>query len=338
MPRRSILLAVAAFTAVGLVRPAAAADDEAVLALPALNLGFATSYIAEGAGFWTKAGLKVKIVEINGVGAMNAVLSKSADFSNSSGATIIRANIRGQKVMTIANTFTGLIHEMVVSKKLADAAGVSLSSSVEKRAQAIKGKKIAINSANAIPHGMLRLLARKGGIDPERDVTVAIMAPEASFAALKSGAIDGFVQSLPWSLIPPHDGYGVLLASNLRDKPDFPELIPQVFNGIVTRPELCDQKPTVCERLVSGYTQAMAYMNDHPKESLAILAKRMPGEDPAALAEGFKLMVPWTPRSGGRMDEEGWRRAQELMLIAGMIKPDEQLKSFEAIYTNKYIK
>jgi len=326
----------ATLSALALASPAHA-EDETILALPALNLGFATSYIAEGAGFWTKSGLKVKIVEIQGVGAMNAVLSKSADFSNSSGATILRANIRGQKVVTIANTFTGLIHEMVVSNKLAEAAHITIDSPIKDRAAALKGKKIAINAPNAIPHGMLRLFARKGGIDPERDLTTAIMAPEASFAALKSGAIDGFIQSLPWSLIPPRQGFGVLMSSNLRAKPEFPELIPEIFNGIVTRPDLCPQKPTVCERLVAGYTQAMVYMHDHPAESVAILQKRMPGEDADVLAEGFKLMVPWTPRAG-RMTDEGWAKAQELMLIAGMIKPDEKLTAFKDIYTNEYIK
>jgi ABC-type nitrate/sulfonate/bicarbonate transport system substrate-binding protein len=324
----------AAFLAVAMP---ARAEDETVLALPALNLGFATSYIAEGGGLWTKHGLKVRIVEIQGVGAMNAVLSKSADFSNSSGATILRANIRGQKVVAIANTFTGLIHEMVVSNKLAQEAGITRESSIEKRAQALKGKKIAINAPNAIPHGMVRLFGRKGGIDPERDITVAIMAPEASFAALKSGAIDAFVQSLPWSLIPPRQGFGTMVMSNLRDKPDFAELLPQVFNGIVTRPDMCTSKPTVCERLVAGYTEAMVWMHDKPKESLDILAKRMPGEDRGVLEEGFKLMVGWTPRAG-RMDDSGWAKAQELMLIAGMIRPDEKLSSFSEIYTNAYIK
>ena len=315
----------------------AAADDEAILALPALNLGFATSYVADGMGYWTKAGLKVKIVEISGVGAMNAVLSKSADFSNSSGATIIRANIRGQKNIAIANTFTGLIHEMVVSKSLAQSAGITIDSPIEKRAQALKGKKIAVNALNAIPHGMVRLFARKGSIDPERDITLAVMAPEASFAALKTGAIDGFVQSLPWSLIPVQQGYGVLMMSNLRAKPEFPELIPQIFNGIVARPEFCTEKPTVCARMADGYTQAMGYMHDHPKEAIALLQKRMSGEDPAILAEAYNLMLGWTPRTP-KMSDEGWKKAQDLMAIAGMIKEDEKLTSFKEIYTNQYIK
>jgi len=83
---RNSLTFVLAAAGIALARPATAED--VTLALPALNLGFATSYIADGMGYWKDDGLNVRVVEITGVGAMNAVLSKSADFSNSSGATI----------------------------------------------------------------------------------------------------------------------------------------------------------------------------------------------------------------------------------------------------------
>src|SRR3954463_16186460 len=137
--------------------------EEVVLALPAVNLGFAAAYVAADKGYWSRQGLEVKMPVISGIGSMNAVLSKSAQFSISSGLTIIRANIRGQKVVQIAETYDGLLEELVVSKKEAEAAGLNEHSPIEKRAQFLKGKKIAIAGANALPHGYLRLFARKGG-------------------------------------------------------------------------------------------------------------------------------------------------------------------------------
>jgi ABC-type nitrate/sulfonate/bicarbonate transport system substrate-binding protein len=329
-----VLLSLGASVCAG---PPAAAEDEAVVALPALNMAFSPNYIAEAKGFWEKSGLKVRIVQITGIGAMNAVLSKSADFSNSSGATILRANMRGQKVVAIVNTYDGLAHELVISKALAQSAGVTAVSPYEKRAQALKGKKIAVGSPNTIPHGYLRYFARKGGVDPEREITVATMQPEASIAALKSGAIDGFVQSLPWTLIPVQDGSGVLLSSGLEGKGEFPELTPMAFNGVVARAGLCEEKPTVCTRLVAGYEEAMRFMHANRAESLDILKKRMPGGDPAVFDKAFDLTVRWTPKSG-RMSDEVWAKAQEIMLLAGMIKEPEKLGSFKEIYTNKFLK
>jgi len=55
----------------------ARADDEVTFAQPAITFAFSPIYIAEEMGFWTKSGLKVKTPVIVGIGAMNAVLSKS---------------------------------------------------------------------------------------------------------------------------------------------------------------------------------------------------------------------------------------------------------------------
>ena len=39
-----------------------------------------------------------------------------------------------------------------------------------------------------------------------------------------------------------------------------------------------------------------------------------------------------------KIDVKGMQHAQQLMLIGEMIKPGQALKSFDAIYTNKYVK
>ena len=336
------IAATAALVAAALVRSAAAQQEDVVLALPATNLGFAPAYVAAANGYWAKSGLNVKMPVIAGIGSMNAVLSKSAEFSISSGLTIVRANIRGQKVVQIVNTMDGLIVELVVRKALMDAAGVTIDSPIEKRAALIKGKKIAVGGTpNALPHGYLRLFARKGGIDPEKDVQIAIMPPDAAHAALKSGQIDGFSETLPQPITAIKDGSGALLSSGVRfgadDKGDFPELAPMALNGVMTRADYCEQKASVCERFVAGIVQAMNFLHDNPKESIEILHKAIPGMDPAVFEEAFKLTVKWMPRRG-ESDEGRFAKAQEVMITAGMIKPDEKLASFKDIYTNKYIK
>ena len=328
--------AFAALAALAFTRTAAA-DDEVIFALPATNLAFAPVFIADQLGYWKEQGLAVKLPVISGVGAINAALAGSADFAIATGQTVIRANTRGQKAVIVITFFTNLAHEAVVSKALADAAGVSFSSPIEKRAQALKGKKIAVNATNAIPHAYLKLLARKGGLDPDRDVQVAVMSPEASFAALKTGSIDGFVQAMPYSLVPLRNGTGVLLSSNLREPPDFPELVPQIFNGVVARNDECVKKPTVCRRMVAGFERGMAYMHEHPKESIEVLRKKMPDEDGSTLEEAYALMIKWTPRKS-EVSYEAWAKTQALGLEAGMIKPEEKLSSFKELYVSEFAK
>jgi ABC-type nitrate/sulfonate/bicarbonate transport system substrate-binding protein len=236
----------------------------------------------------------------------------------------------------------GLIVELVIRKALADAAGITVNSPIEKRAAVLKGKKIAVGGTpNALPHGYLRLFARKGGIDPERDVQIAVMQPDAAHAAVKSGQIDGFAETLPQPITAIKDGSGALISSGVRFGPggkgDFPELAPMALNGVMTRSDFCDQKPTVCQRFVDGIVQAMNFLHDKPKESIDILHKAIPGMPPDVFEEAFKVIIQWMPRRG-ESDEARFTKAQDVMVIAGMIKAEEKLASFKDLYTNKFIK
>jgi ABC-type nitrate/sulfonate/bicarbonate transport system substrate-binding protein len=327
----------AAFAAVlGCAPPTGAQTrEETSLALPALTAFFSSTYVAADAGMWTKLGLDVKLTQITGMGAMNAVLSSSVDFSNSSGPSIIRSNVRGQKLLAIGSTLDALPFELVVRKDVADAAGLTLKTPIEKRVAALKGKKISVDSPNTIVHGYLRYLMRKGGLNPERDITVANMQPPEALAGLKSSELAGSVLSTPYSASAARQGFGKIVVSSLSG--DFPEMVPFTFNVIPARPEFCNQKPSVCRKLMDGYLEAMNYIQDKPKESLAILQKRMAGLNPDDLASAFEHVRKWTPRTT-KVLIAGLQHSQELMLAGGMIKEDEKLSSFDAIYTNKFTK
>jgi ABC-type nitrate/sulfonate/bicarbonate transport system substrate-binding protein len=225
--------------------------------------------------------------------------------------------------------------EIVLKKSIAEAAGLSDKAPLAERARALKGKKIAVQAPNGVPHAYLRYVARLAGLDPEREVTIASMQPEAAFAALKTGAIDGFNQGVPWAQIAVQRGEGVMLTSGLKG--DQKELTPFAFNVVVTRAGRCEEKPTLCERLMAGFVDGMNYILDHPKESLRLLDKWLPGLDPAAAEESFELIRRWTPRSA-KIKEEGFVHSQQLMLAGGMLREDEKLSSFADLYTNKYKK
>jgi ABC-type nitrate/sulfonate/bicarbonate transport system substrate-binding protein len=334
--RTGVALAAAVAAVLGFAPPAGAQQkEETSLALPALTAFFASTYIAADAGLWDKHGLDVKLTQITGIGAMNAVLSSSVDFSNSSGPSIIRSNIRGQKLVAIGSTLDALPFELVVRKDVAEAAGITMQSPMEKRAEALKGKKVSVDSPNTIVHGYLRYFARKGGVNPERDYTVASMQPEVALAGLKGKEIEGAILSTPFSASAERQGTGVIVASSLKG--DFKEMLPFTFNIIPARPEFCAQKPSVCQKLMDGYLDALNFIQDKPKESLEILQKRMGGINADDLKSAFDDVRKWTPRTN-KVLLEGLQHSQELMLAGQMIKDDEKLSSFDAIYTNKFTK
>lgn len=332
---RKTLLAAPALAAaiVAAPPPTKAAVEETSLALPALALIFAPIYIAEAKGYWTQNELNVKLHDIVGIGSMNAVFAGSVDFSSSSGPTVIRAHVRGQKVLAIGETLQMLPFEVVLRKELADQMGITSQSPGDKRAQSLKGKKVSMISPNTIVHAYLRYWLRQHQIDPERDITLAYMPPETGLAALKTGAIDAYNQGLPWTEIAVQQGLAVRISSTTIG--DLTDLSPVSSNVIDTRSDFCDQKPSVCTKMMKGVTAAMRFMLDNPTESVDILEKKMPGLDHTVFVNSFEPLRKGTPRSS-KVTETSMANAQKLMLLGGMMKEDEKLSSFKDIYTDKY--
>jgi ABC-type nitrate/sulfonate/bicarbonate transport system substrate-binding protein len=161
------------------------------------------------------------------------------------------------------------------------------------------------------------------------------MQPEASLAALSSKQIDGLAEVLPYSTMSVHRGFGFVVASVPRG--DFPELDPYASNAITALPSTCEEKPELCQRMVDGFAEAVAFIHAKPAEAAAILRKRIPNMDDATFDDAFKLTLAGIPKSL-KHEEVGLRNAQELMLIGGMMKPDEKMSSFQDIYTNKFIR
>ncbi len=326
----AFLLALSAWTL-----PARAETETASLAIPVLSLTFSPNYIAADKGFWRDQGLEVKFASIPGVGATNAVLAGSVDFTNTAASAFLRAVARGQKLVAIGNTLERVQIELVMSKAFLQARNFNPDAPVEDRAKALKGAKIAVDAPNSIVHGYIRYAAKKAGLDPERDITVSPMAPPAMIAAMRSGQVDGLAMSRPWPSMMRQEGVGLTVLSSPQG--DFAELHPFNYNLIVTRPGFCEAKPSVCRKLMAGFNQALAFMHDNVPETLAILGKRFDKTDPAMVKDAFDGVLAGTPRTA-TVKEIGFTHAQSYMAYAGILQPEEMLKTFTGIYSNDYLK
>ena len=269
-----------------------------------------------------------------GVGAANAVLAGSVDFALTTAATLVRGGARGQQLFAIAQLMDRAPTEIVLRKDVAEKAGIASGMPIEKRAQVLRGKRMAVDSVNSINHIILKYVARKGGLDPEKDLTVTPMQPPNMMAALKTGAIEGFTMSVPWPVMASREGAAVTLVSIPRG--DLPEMTPFAFILVVTRPGFCDSKASVCRKLVAGYKRALALVHDKPTEALAALRKKFDRIDPAVLADSFELARVATSRTG-LIDEAGMKHAIDFQVDAGAMSADEKVPSLSGFYTNKFV-
>jgi len=324
------------FAALALARPAAAQPagaNDVVLAMPNVALTFAAGYLAEDLGLFARQELNVKSVVIAGIGSANAVISGSADFAQISGATLTRAAARGQRMLGIVSTLNRPAIQIVLRKDIA-AAGFDPKAPLEKRVQILRSRTIAVDSINSVLHAYVMLLARRAGMSPD-DIRIAPMAPNSALAAFQTQQIDGFAMSMPWPLKPVLDGAAVVVASGTDGDP--PDMHPFGHNVFVTKPETCERRRPVCVKLGRAMVEAVAFSLDHSSEALALLKKRFPAFDDALLAAGFAEIRKGTPRPPAitRADLEN---AELYNIGAGLLRPEEKLKSYDGLYTDEYVK
>ncbi len=334
---RYLIGAAVALTAAALAPGANAAVDHARLALPARASIFISEFIAQDAGIYKKNGLDVKEEVIQGIGSANAVISGSVEFSQSSGPTITRAAEHGQHLLAIANTYDRSGFWIVVSKKIAEERHFDPKAPLAERAKILKGLRMSVAAFYAIPDAYLRVIAKEGGVDPKSEMTLTAVTPPDTIPSMLSNAIDGFSGGPPFVEEAVNRGLGVILA-NGNDKPvDPPWLTRVAANVVLVKPETCAKRPTLCEKMGRSMVEANAFLHQHPKESMAIIAKRLHVTDQKTLEESYHELAVASP-SPPVMDAEEFATADRLNIEAGFMKPSEKLKSYAHVFTNMYLK
>jgi ABC-type nitrate/sulfonate/bicarbonate transport system substrate-binding protein len=335
MKRLLITAFVTAVAALPLVAKAADKPIDVILALPAPTLTFSAPFLAEDAGLYKAEGLNVSHRMLVGVEAVNAVIAGSADFTVSTGPVFLRANAKGQPLIAIANLIDRPLVEMVLRKDVYDALHVTPAMSLKERGALLKGKTIAIQGVGSIIHAWERFVAARGGLDPENDVRIAPMDPPAMLGALQTKAVDGFATSLPYTTEAVLNGSAMMFAS--APEGIAPDMIPFPYGIIMARPQTCTNEPEKCRGIVHALAAANKMIHDQPDKALAILSKRFKTMDPAVLAAAWKTVAA-AHATDLRVTAAVLATGDKMNLEAKLLKPEDQLKSYDGLYTDKYLK
>jgi len=110
----------------------------------------------------------------------------------------------------------------------------------------------------------------------------------------------------------------------------------QKLNVVLTRPETCEKKKSLCQKIGRVYRDATAYIHDHPKETVAILQKNFPNLEPALIESAFEQIRKSTPRIPS-VTRESLENADDFNVEAGFMKADQKLKSYDGLFTNEYV-
>ena len=331
----SVAAAAIGVTLAPLAARAADKPIDVIIALPAPTLTFSAPFLAEDAGLYKKEGLNVQHRMLVGVEAVNAVIAGSADFTDSTGPVFLRANAKGQPLIAIANLIDRPLVEMVMRTDVYDSLHITDSMSLKQRGALLKGKTIAIQGVGSIIHAWERFVVARGGLDPENDVRIAPMDPPAMLGALQTKAVDGFATSLPYTTQAVMNGTAKMFAS--APEGIAPDMIPFPYGLIMARPQTCQQNPEKCRRVAHALAAANKMIHDEPAKALEILSKRFSKMDPAVLKAAWKT-VSAAHATDLRVTKQLLETGNKMNIEAKLLKPEDQVKSYDGLFTDKYLK
>jgi NitT/TauT family transport system substrate-binding protein len=331
-PRPILAAAILALAAAPL--SAQPAVQDITIAVPNYTFNLTPTFIADELGLWAKHGLHMKMIQIQGIGATNAVIAGSADFSQAGGSTLTRAASRGQRLLAIANTAERNIVAITMRKETAMAAGFDAAAPLEKRAAVLRGLTFGVGAINANPHAYLLVVAARAGIKPS-ELRVTALEGNAMMAAFQNKQIDGMSNSPPWPLRPVVEGSSVVIASGPSGDP--PNAIPFAYNVVLVRPDTCEKRRSVCIKVGQVFKEAIAYLHSNPEETKAILQKRFDKLSPALIAAAFEELRKSAPKVPV-VTREALDNADEFNIEAGMMKAADKLKSYDGLYTDEFVK
>jgi NitT/TauT family transport system substrate-binding protein len=336
MLNRPVMFAAALGLALGLAPSAGKSQDiDVIMALPAQTLTFTTAFVAEDMGFYKKHGLNVSNRNLVGVASPNAVLAGSAHFTVGTGPVYLRAASQGQKFFAIANMIERPLVEMVLRKDVAEKVGITANMPIPERAKRLKGLTIAIQGVGSIVHAWERYVVAKGGLDVENDVRIAPMDPPAMLPALENKAVDGYTTSMPFTTQAVIKGSAIMLASSTTDAP---ELVPFAYALVYTLPDTCVKNREMCVRMARAYKDAAKMVQEQPDKVFEeVLKKRFAKMDPELLKAAWDATQKAHAKDI-RINKAMLDNSQKVSLVAKLLDPKDELKSYDGLYTDEFVK
>ncbi|MGE5216467.1 MAG: ABC transporter substrate-binding protein, partial [Chloroflexota bacterium] len=158
--------------------------------VPSVSVANIIIFVTQEAGLYAKHGLDAEVITMNGSGiSSKALIGGSIDIAPIATPTVINADLAGADMAILAHTMPGVVHALMVKPEI-------------KRVEDLKGKKIAVSTLGSLTDFLVRYIAKKKGLNPDRDLTLIQTGGDSErIVALKSGVVDGAAMG--------HPGYGM---------------------------------------------------------------------------------------------------------------------------------
>jgi ABC-type nitrate/sulfonate/bicarbonate transport system substrate-binding protein len=241
-----------------------------IIGYPARSIGSIQLFIAQEKGYFREEGLpQVSLTQIRADGAKVGMLTGELFVHNSVG-TSVRAVQAGAPLKILTINLQSPLFWLVTRPEL-------------KTFNDLKGKVLGTTSFGGVQHlAGLRML-RKGGLNPEKDVTVILAGDtQTQFQSLVSGAIQMAVLSPP-TVILAREKFKLNVLGNALD--EFPSFFQ---SGLAAAEKTVMNQRSLMKQVLRAQAKANRFFFENEVGASEVIAKFLKVELPVAL-ESYRI-------------------------------------------------
>jgi NitT/TauT family transport system substrate-binding protein len=283
------------------------------------NVQFAPLYVALDKGYYSDAGLDVKIDYSFEIDAMALVGANDLQFAIVSGEQVLLA--RAQQLPVVYTL--AWYDQYPVGIAAMKSSGIS-------KPEDLKGKRIGVPVLSGASYIGLMALLNAGGLS-EKDVTIDVIGfnQVEALAAGQEDAVVIYVANEP--VVLRSKGYEI----NVIKVADYLKL---VSNGMITNETTIKNDPDLVRRMTNATLKGIEYTIANPEEAYEITKKYVPNlsqVDQAIQKEVLATSISlWQTDQPGVPQPDGWENMQQVLLKMGLITVPQDL---QAAYTSQFI-
>ena len=269
------------------------AVDRIRIAVSNPNMPNLTVAAAQKQGFFKDENLEAEIIRMNPNVAITALSTGDVDYCQLFGA-VVGGAIAGLPVRIVAGFLDNWPMTLIAQPEL-------------KSLKDLKGKTLGISSFGATPDVAARLMIKRAGIDPEKEIKILALGSDAArLTALKQRVVDVVVISPPADTQMEKQGYTILARAY--------ELFSFPYLGLGTHTQKIKDKPDEIRRVIKATIRANRFIRDHRDEAVQTLIgwgkverefayasydalRNLFNADGAIPEDGLKLVIDQTRRT-----------------------------------------
>jgi len=244
------------------------------IGVPAISMGNIIIFFAKEAKLFEKYGLDADPVVMQGSGIVSrALVAGSVIIAPVATPTAMTAVLAGSDMVILAHTMPGVVQSLMVRPDI-------------KRDQDLKGKIVGVTTFGSLTDFLVRHLARKRGLNPDKDFALLqIGADPERLIALRQGKIQAATLSHPAYILAQRAGFYQLW--------DFFKDVDYPWSEIVTTRTLIKQDRDLVMRYMRAHLEGIARFKQDPDLAKKVIKKMLRVDDDSLAQESWELFAKY---------------------------------------------